>query len=395
MKDVIDYLKDLHHIEIQLDEPALKQAGVESDRPVTRNLKGISLGSALRLTLGEMQLTYAVRGGVLLITSPARAGSEECLATGFYPVADLVPPKSDGSVDLRPLKDMLTHAIAPKTWSDGGGRGTLSETVVDKRLLLVIKQTEEVHDQIGSALRSLREVVRLTAEAEKNGRDAAARRDLLEQLRRPIDLCGRVDTVALGKIRNALAQPTNIEFLETPVKDVTDYLKDVHHIEIQFDEPALKQAGVEYYRPVTKNLKGVSLRSGLHSVLDEMRLTYVVRNGVLLITSPAMAESRYLETRFYVVEDLVPPQPGGSAATGGLQDLLIGTVAAKSWSRNGGAGFVGEIILGKQPILVVWQSEDVHEKVADTLETLRKVGQPKAGPLGHQDPEKPANKEEP
>ena len=117
-----------------------------------------------------------------------------------------------------------------------------------------------------------------------------------------------------------------------------------------------------------------------------MRLTYVVRNGVLLITSPAMAESRYLETRFYVVEDLVPPQPGGAEAMAALQDLLIGTVAAKSWSRNGGAGFAGEIVLGKQPILVVWQSEEVHEKVADTLETLRKVGQAKA-------PENPANKE--
>jgi hypothetical protein len=100
-----------------------------------------------------------------------------------------------------------------------------------------------------------------------------------------------------------------------------------------------------------------------------------------------MAESRYLETRLYAVEDLVPPQPGGSEATGALQDLLIRTVAAKSWSRNGGAGFLGETILGKQPMLVVLQSEEVHEKIADTLETLRKVGQPKAGRLGRQDPE--------
>jgi hypothetical protein len=334
-----------------------------------------------------MQLTYVVRGGVLLITSPARAESDEYLATGFYPVADLVPPKGDGSVDFRPLKDMLTHAIAPKTWSGSGGRGTLYETVIDKRLLLVIKQTEEVHEQIGGALRSLREAARLKAEAEKNQHDAAARRALLETLRRPIDICARGDAAAIRKIRDALGQPTQVEFVETPLKAVVDYLTDLHKIRIQLDEPALTQAGVGPERPVTKNLRGLPLGSVLRLTLGEMRLTYVVRNGVLLITSPAMAESRYLETRLYAVEDLVPPQPGGSEATGALQDLLIRTVAAKSWSRNGGAGFLGETILGKQPMLVVLQSEEVHEKIADTLETLRKVGQPKAGRLGRQDPE--------
>ena len=198
-----------------------------------------------------MQLTYAVRGGVLLITSPAKAGSEEHLATAFYPVADLVPPKGDGSVDLRPLKDMLTHAIAPKTWSDGGGRGTMSETVVEGRPMLVIKQTEEVHDQIGGALLAPR-----GGPIEGRGGEERARRSGPSGPPRAAPPANRpMRPRRHGGPRQesaTLVQPTNIEFLETPVKDVTDYLKDVHHIEIQFDEPALKQAGVESDRPVTK-----------------------------------------------------------------------------------------------------------------------------------------------
>ena len=60
MKDVVDYLKDLHHIEVQLDVPALKEAGVEESTPVTKNLKGISLRSALELMLDESGLKFVV-----------------------------------------------------------------------------------------------------------------------------------------------------------------------------------------------------------------------------------------------------------------------------------------------------------------------------------------------
>lgn len=90
LSDVVDYLKDLHKIEIQLDTRALEDAGAGSDTPITKNLKGISLRSALRLLLGGLDLTYVIKDEVLLITTPEKAGSE--LVTKVYPVADLVLP---------------------------------------------------------------------------------------------------------------------------------------------------------------------------------------------------------------------------------------------------------------------------------------------------------------
>ena len=56
---------------------------------------------------------------------------------------------------------------------------------------------------------------------------------------------GATTQPAERKIREALNQPTQIEFVETPLKDVIDYLKDLHHIEIQLDTSALKEAGVD------------------------------------------------------------------------------------------------------------------------------------------------------
>lgn len=90
LSDVVDYLKERHDIEIQLDTKALTDEGIGSDTPVTRNIKGITLRSALRLMLGEMDLTYVIRNEVLMITTKTEA--ENMLSTKVYPVADLVIP---------------------------------------------------------------------------------------------------------------------------------------------------------------------------------------------------------------------------------------------------------------------------------------------------------------
>jgi len=88
LQDAVGYLKDLHGVEIQLDTRAMEDAGVGTDTPVSRVLNGVSLKSALRLLLGEYDLTFIVKDEVLLITTQDKAEAE--LVTKAYPVADLV-----------------------------------------------------------------------------------------------------------------------------------------------------------------------------------------------------------------------------------------------------------------------------------------------------------------
>ena len=45
------------------------------------------------------------------------------------------------------------------------------------------------------------------------------------------------------KVRQALLKPTQIEFAETPLQDVKDYLVDFHGIDIQLDEASLPKVG--------------------------------------------------------------------------------------------------------------------------------------------------------
>ena len=45
------------------------------------------------------------------------------------------------------------------------------------------------------------------------------------------------------KIEAALKSPTHLEFVDTPLTNVVDYLKDYHQIEIQLDKKAMDGGG--------------------------------------------------------------------------------------------------------------------------------------------------------
>lgn len=73
LSDIIDYLKQRHDVEIQLNNKALFDAGVGSDAPITRVIKGIPLRSALKMMLDDLDLTYVVQNGTLMITTTKEA----------------------------------------------------------------------------------------------------------------------------------------------------------------------------------------------------------------------------------------------------------------------------------------------------------------------------------
>ncbi len=94
LSEVVDYLKTANNIPIMIDKKALDDVGLGSDTPVTISLPGVTLRSALKLMLKELDLTYVIRDEVLKITTPEEAENE--LLTKVYPVADLVLPITGG-----------------------------------------------------------------------------------------------------------------------------------------------------------------------------------------------------------------------------------------------------------------------------------------------------------
>ena len=98
LRDVINQLKDKYDIPILADKRAFEDAGLDLDTTVvTQNVSGISLRSALRLILGDIDLTYLIKDEVMLITTKDKAA--ENLVIKVYPVGDLVMPLSSGGVN--------------------------------------------------------------------------------------------------------------------------------------------------------------------------------------------------------------------------------------------------------------------------------------------------------
>ncbi len=107
-------------------------------------------------------------------------------------------------------------------------------------------------------------------------------------------------------ILDAMEEKATLDFEETPLTEVIDYLQDKHHIPIWLDSSALKEAGVDEGAPVTCRISGIPLRSALEIMLDDLQLKWAVRHDVLMITSSAKAESdEYLVVKIYDVSDLL------------------------------------------------------------------------------------------
>ena len=152
---------------------------------------------------------------------------------------------------------------------------------------------------------------------------------------------------------------------------------------MRLDSTVLKEAGIADDTPITKSLKGISLRSALNLLLDDLQLRYVIHNEVLLITSPVKANSpEYLETRVYDVADLVIYRDENGKKFddyGPLKDMITSTIDWKSWRDHGGIGGFAGNSLGTAKVLVVSQSYDVHEQIAALLAEIRMIAAKKSG----------------
>ncbi len=164
---MIDYLKDRHHIDIQLDKKAMEDAGIGTDTPVTEVLKGVSLRSALRLMLHKLGLTYLIQNEVLLITTPEAAESK--LATRVYPVADIVgagrdeDDNDDDRLGLARRRSSIPPS-EPNTWDEVGGPGSIAHQAMGNAKVLVLSQTQGVHEEVVGLLQGLRKVKAAAAE---------------------------------------------------------------------------------------------------------------------------------------------------------------------------------------------------------------------------------------
>jgi hypothetical protein len=186
------------------------------------------------------------------------------------------------------------------------------------------------------------------------------------------------------KVEATLRKPTQMEFVETPLEDVFNFLKQYHGIDIQLDKKALDEANVGSDTPITRNLKGIPLASALNLMLREIDLTWIISNDVLLITTQENADAR-LTTRLYDVGDLVVCRDRNKGLWYDYQtliDLLTAMVAPTTWDPVGGPASIGGSTLGNAKIITVSTTYEVHCQIVQFLADIRAIAKenPKSEP---------------
>lgn len=204
------------------------------------------------------------------------------------------------------------------------------------------------------------------------------------------------------QIEKSLNQPISVDFTNMSLREIISELHALSGINIISDSNALEEEGISLDRRLTMKLSGVSLKSALNMLLGQVRLTYIIRDGVLTITTPVHARGKLVQKTYAVADLVIPvdyqprpctvvkpqsiPGPASSqlvdpAATrprapeGTIEETLIATIknsiAPQTWSDRGGPGTMDYYPLGMA--LVVNQTADVHEQVAELLTSLRRL----------------------
>lgn len=179
------------------------------------------------------------------------------------------------------------------------------------------------------------------------------------------------------RVEDALELPIGEwSFSDTPLAEIVFPIKDKYGIEVQLDVKSLMDATVSADSTTfTREVSKIKLGAALDLVLAEHDLSYLVRDGILLITTREEADSQ-VETRVYPVGDLVdPPGPKGDKAAPYKEfiEILSVTIDPASWDKGGGPGSVASFPKGEA--LVVQQTWRTHHKIETLLADLRKAKQ--------------------
>jgi hypothetical protein len=155
LADMIEHVEQMTGIQFRFDHKALTQAGIgPAETTVSLNVDNVRVRTALRLVFDQLDLTWVIAGEVVMITSKHEA--ENMLSVRVYNVDDLVV-RPDGSANFQLLIELLTSTIDAHSWDETGGPGTIKEYRNGRVHSLVVSQSQQVHEQIGGVLASLRQ----------------------------------------------------------------------------------------------------------------------------------------------------------------------------------------------------------------------------------------------
>jgi hypothetical protein len=281
-------------------------------------------------------------------------------------VAKMVQAKLDSEVSLN-LSTTLGQ-LAGNLESELG-----VPVLLDQRGIAFAEQKEETSLQftgqqpLRTALRRLLRPLGLKAVIEEEGLVITADPAALVHQGIGVSRWINIDHEAEQAISDKLEESISLEFLEIPIEETVQYLRDTCQLPVVLDNRGLEEIGLSPDEPLTFVSEKTSLRSALDLMLHGDDLTYTVQGESLVITTEEEAESRMI-SRIYWLEGT------GYAHTDfdSVMETIQSTISPDIWESLGGPSTMVPLH-AVRPALVVSTTYTVHKAIEHFFDALREA----------------------
>ena len=129
-------------------------------------------------------------------------------------------------------------------------------------------------------------------------------------------------TPAERAIESKLKQPINLNFKDTPLEQVLRDLQVMSGINVVPDKAAFQENNISLQQPMSLEVENISLKSALNILLKQARLTYVIKDEVLTVTTKEHAGGALKQVIHPIADLVVPVENHMLPATQNLQAAL-------------------------------------------------------------------------
>ncbi|MEQ8790688.1 MAG: permease prefix domain 1-containing protein [Pirellulaceae bacterium] len=135
-----------------------------------------------------------------------------------------------------------------------------------------------------------------------------------------------------------LKKPIDVDLIETPLSDALSFTVGAAEVQFYLDQRALDDIGLTADAPVSLSLRSISGEMALDLILKQLDLTYVLRSGIVMVTTPEEAEYQ-MTVRVYKLKDLRTEMEIAKQSDTQHAVEALATLAEESQPRGFGGGF--------------------------------------------------------
>lgn len=325
LSEVGQWIEQTAGLPVLFDKAALESAGISLSEPVSDQLTNDALYLLLN-RLRTLGVAWYLQDDVVRVTTIRGAAKQS--STSPYTLSELL----DQEFESEDLMTAISESLGGK-WQDTDGEGGSVELLGD---VLFVRQTNDLHLQIKGLLAAL----------QKHGKQTYI-----------------FDPLQHQKLRSQLLKNVTVDFDDTPLIEAVQQLSDQSGVDIRLDVTELRKSRIRDRQPVTLSLAERQLSTVLDVLLAEAKLTWMIRDGILWVTSQDRAAEE-LVTAVYDVRDLCRDYDESMA----LQEAIYSQIGSR-WLDIDGDG--GTITFAKAGTMIVHHTDRLQGNLLRLLTAYR------------------------